>query len=109
MDVYVIPMPTGTSNTEVIGNWSCQGSTTANEANQGLQFFENTRQQQGQREQDPFGLFHHLTLDTAATNTTMCNSGMMHGIKKAVTDLDMHNFPNSQNERQKNVRARHSR
>jgi len=89
VDVFVVPMPTGTSNTEVIGNWSCQG-TTANEANQGLQFFENTRQQQGQREQDPFGLFHHLILDTAATNTTMCNSGMMHGIKKAVTDLDMH-------------------
>ena len=65
-----------TSNIEVKGNWRCQG-TTANEATQGLQFFENTRQQQRQREQDPFGLFHHLILDTAATNTTMCNSGMM--------------------------------
>ena len=43
MDVFVVPMPTGTSNTEVIGNWHCQ-DTTANEANQGLQFFEYTRQ-----------------------------------------------------------------
>ena len=56
MDVFVVPMPTGTSNTEVVGNWHCQG-TTATEANQGLQFFENTRQQQEQREQDPLDCF----------------------------------------------------
>ncbi|CAJ1962153.1 unnamed protein product [Cylindrotheca closterium] len=62
-DVYLIPCP----------------------ADQGLQFIQSRR-----KERDPFGLYDHVIMDSGCTNTTICNGELMHGLRHAEKELDMH-------------------
>ncbi|CAJ1954988.1 unnamed protein product [Cylindrotheca closterium] len=62
-DVYLIPCP----------------------ADRGLQFIQSHR-----KERDPFGLYDHVIMDSGCTNTTICNGELIHGLRHAEKELDMH-------------------
>ncbi|CAJ1945845.1 unnamed protein product [Cylindrotheca closterium] len=89
-DVYLIPCPTGTTNVKLQADWHYASEDEdlpdlATEANQGLQFIQSRR-----KERDPFGLYDHVIMDSGCTNTTICNGELMHGLRHAEKELDMH-------------------
>ncbi|CAJ1938742.1 unnamed protein product [Cylindrotheca closterium] len=57
----------------------------ATEADRGMQFIQSRR-----IERDPFGLLDHVIMDSCCTNTTICNGELMHGLRQAEKELDMH-------------------
>ncbi|CAJ1963912.1 unnamed protein product [Cylindrotheca closterium] len=89
-DVYLIPCPAGTTNVELQANWHYASDNEdlpdlATEADRGLQFIQSRR-----KERDPFGLYNHVIMDSGCTNTTICNGELMHGLRHAEKELDMH-------------------
>ncbi|CAJ1938369.1 unnamed protein product [Cylindrotheca closterium] len=88
--VYLIPCPTGTTNVELQSDWHYASKNEdlphlATEADQGMQFIQSRR-----IERDPFGLLDHVIMDSGCTNTTICNGELMHGLRQAEKELDMH-------------------
>ncbi|CAJ1951553.1 unnamed protein product [Cylindrotheca closterium] len=89
-DVYLIPCPTGTTNVELQSDWHYASESEdfpdlATEADQGMQFIQSRR-----KERYPFGLLDHVIMDSGCTNTTICNGELMHGLRQAEKELDMH-------------------
>ncbi|CAJ1941921.1 unnamed protein product [Cylindrotheca closterium] len=89
-DVYLIPCPTGTTNVELQSDWHYASENEdlpdlATEADQGMQFIQICR-----NERDPFGLLDHVIMDSGCTNTTICNGELMHGLRQAEKELNMH-------------------
>ncbi|CAJ1967972.1 unnamed protein product [Cylindrotheca closterium] len=89
-DVYLIPCPAGTTNVELQAGWYYAGEDEdlpdlPTEADLGLQFIQSCR-----RERDPFGLYNHVIMDSGCTNTTICNGELMHGLRHAEKELDLH-------------------
>ncbi|CAJ1955033.1 unnamed protein product [Cylindrotheca closterium] len=89
-DVYLIPCPAGTTNVELQADWHYAGEDEdlpdlPTEADRGLQFIQSCR-----RERDPFGLYNHVIMDSGCTNTTICNGELMHGLRHAEKELDLH-------------------
>ncbi|CAJ1935776.1 unnamed protein product [Cylindrotheca closterium] len=89
-DVYLIPCPTGTTNVELQADWHYASEDEdlpdlATKADRGLQFIQSRRKQR-----DPFGLYDHVIMDSGCTNTTICNGELMHGLRHAEKELDMH-------------------
>ncbi|CAJ1935010.1 unnamed protein product, partial [Cylindrotheca closterium] len=89
-DVYLIPCPAGTTNVKLQANWHYASEDEdlpdlATEADRGLQFIQSRR-----KERDPFGLYDHVIMDSGCTNTTICNGELMHGLRHAEKELDMH-------------------
>ncbi|CAJ1928546.1 unnamed protein product [Cylindrotheca closterium] len=89
-DVYLIPCPAGTTNVELQSDWHYASKSEdlpdrATEADQGMQFIQSRR-----IERDPFGLLDHVIMDSGCTNTTICNGELMHGLRQAEKELDMH-------------------
>ncbi|CAJ1933326.1 unnamed protein product [Cylindrotheca closterium] len=88
--VYLIPCPAGTTNVKLQADWHYASEDEdlpdlATEADQGLQFIQSHR-----KERDPFGLYDHVIMDSGCTNTTICNGELMHGLRHAEKELDMH-------------------
>ncbi|CAJ1929736.1 unnamed protein product [Cylindrotheca closterium] len=89
-DVYLIPCPAGATNVELQANWHYASEDEdlpdlATEADRGLQFIQSRR-----KERDPFGLYDDVIMDSGCTNTTICNGELMHGLRHADKELDMH-------------------
>ncbi|CAJ1953153.1 unnamed protein product [Cylindrotheca closterium] len=89
-DVYLIPCPAGTTNVGLQANRHYASEDEdlpdlATEADRGLQFIQSRR-----KERDPFGLYDHVIMDSDCTNTTICNGELMHGLRHAEKELDMH-------------------
>ncbi|CAJ1935841.1 unnamed protein product [Cylindrotheca closterium] len=89
-DVYLIPCPAGTTNVKVQADWHYASENEdlpdlATEADRGLQFIQSRR-----KEGDPLGLYDHVIMDSGCTNTTICNGELMHGLRYAEKELDMH-------------------
>ncbi|CAJ1967901.1 unnamed protein product [Cylindrotheca closterium] len=89
-DVYLIPCPTGMNNVELQSDWHYASKSEdlpdlATEADQGMQFIQSRR-----IKRDPFGLLNHVTMDSGCTNTTICNGELMHGLRQAEKELNMH-------------------
>ncbi|CAJ1940837.1 unnamed protein product, partial [Cylindrotheca closterium] len=89
-DVYLIPCPAGMTNVELQANWHYASEDEdlpdcATEADRGLQFIQSHR-----KERDLFGLYDHVIMDSGCTNTTICNGELMHGLRHAEKELDMH-------------------
>ncbi|CAJ1945799.1 unnamed protein product, partial [Cylindrotheca closterium] len=89
-DVYLIPCPAGTTNVELQSDWHYASKSEdlpdlATEADRGMQFIQSRR-----IERDPFGLLDHVIMDSGCTNTTICNGELMHGLRQAEKELDMH-------------------
>ncbi|CAJ1935803.1 unnamed protein product [Cylindrotheca closterium] len=89
-DVYLIPCPAGTTNVELQADWHYASEDEdlpdlATEADRGLQFIQSCR-----KERDPFGLYDHVIMDSGCTNTTICSGELMHGLRHAEKELDMH-------------------
>ncbi|CAJ1970192.1 unnamed protein product [Cylindrotheca closterium] len=96
-DVYLIPCPTGTTNVELQSDWHYASESEdlpdlATEADRDMQFIQSRRM-----ERDPFGLLDHVIMDSGCTNTTICNSELMHGLRQAEKELDMHTNVGSSN------------
>ncbi|CAJ1929280.1 unnamed protein product [Cylindrotheca closterium] len=90
-DVYPIPCPTGMTNVELQSDWHYANKSEdlpdlATEADRGMQFIQSRR-----IERDPFGLLDHVIMDSGCTNTTICNGELMHGLRQAENELDVHN------------------
>ncbi|CAJ1938640.1 unnamed protein product [Cylindrotheca closterium] len=89
-DVYLIPCPAGTTNVELQADWHYASEDEdlpdlATEADRGLQFIQSRR-----KERDPFGLYNHVIMNSGCTDTTICNGELMHGLRHAEKELDMH-------------------
>ncbi|CAJ1945343.1 unnamed protein product [Cylindrotheca closterium] len=89
-DIYLIPCPAGTTNVELQADWHYASEDEdlpdfATEADRGLQFIQSRR-----KERDPFGLYAHVIMDSGCTNTTICHGELMHGLRHAEKELDMH-------------------
>ncbi|CAJ1968992.1 unnamed protein product, partial [Cylindrotheca closterium] len=89
-DVYLIPCPAGTTNVKLQADWHYASEDEdlpdlATEADRGLQFIQSHR-----KERDPFGLYDHVIMDSGCTNTTIFNGELMHGLRHAEKELDMH-------------------
>ncbi|CAJ1932103.1 unnamed protein product [Cylindrotheca closterium] len=50
-----------------------------------MQFIQSRR-----IERDLFGLLNQVIMDSGCTNTTICNGELMHGLRQAEKELDMH-------------------
>ncbi|CAJ1968223.1 unnamed protein product [Cylindrotheca closterium] len=89
-NVYLIPCPTGTTNVELQSDWHYASESEdlpdlATEADQGMQFIQSRR-----NKRDPFGLLDHIIMDSGCTNTTICHGELMHELRQAEKELDMH-------------------
>ncbi|CAJ1948813.1 unnamed protein product [Cylindrotheca closterium] len=89
-DVYLIPCPAGTTNVKLQADWHYASADEdlpdlATEADRGLQFFQSRG-----KKRDPCGLYDHVIMDTGCTNTTICNGELLHGLRHAEKELDMH-------------------
>ncbi|CAJ1944690.1 unnamed protein product, partial [Cylindrotheca closterium] len=89
-DVYLIPCPAGTTNVKLQSDWHYASKNEdlpdlATEADRGMQFIQSRRIKRA-----PFGLLHHVIMDSGCTNTTICNGELMHGLRQAEKELDMH-------------------
>ncbi|CAJ1933748.1 unnamed protein product, partial [Cylindrotheca closterium] len=89
-DVYLIPCPAGTTNVKLQAGWHYPSEDEdlpdlATEADRGMQFIQSRR-----KERIPFGLYDHVIMDSGCTNTTICNGELMHGLRHAEKELDMH-------------------
>ncbi|CAJ1953188.1 unnamed protein product [Cylindrotheca closterium] len=89
-DVYRIPCPTGTTIVKLQSDWHYASKSEdlpdlATEADRGMQFIQSRR-----IERDPFRLLDHIIMDSGCTNTTICNGELMHGLRQAEKELNMH-------------------
>ncbi|CAJ1931977.1 unnamed protein product, partial [Cylindrotheca closterium] len=97
-DVYLIPCPAGMTNVKLQADWHYASEDEdlpdlATEADQGLQLPLTAVMaiyQYRRKERDLFGLYDHVIMDSGCTITTICDGELMHGLRHAEKELDMH-------------------